>query len=376
MTQPLILESLEIHRFRAFRHLQVERLGRVNLVVGKNNVGKTCLLEALLLYASRGSLITMRRLLESRDETSHFPLRSEGKAKGQSVRYLFHGRNELGEQVEPIQIGPLDSADGVLVIEVSWFREQFDQQGRRQLQWLSSEAYDTAEVLLPGLRVELGSQLVLNYPLEIDIPDITRLSLPRKLKEMEIHHTFIPANGLSGEQITLLWDKIALTDLEQDVLASLRIIAPQVERVNLVGSQESDGERIPVVKVVGIAAPLPLRSVGEGMNRLFGITLALTNAKGGMLLIDEIDSGLHYSVQPDLWRLIFQIAHRLNVQVFATTHSWDCIKAFQQAAQEDVPGEGLLISLRDKEDEPGHVVAILFAGPELAVVTREQIEVR
>jgi hypothetical protein len=376
MTQLLILESLKIHRFRAFRHLQVERLGRVNLVVGKNNIGKTCLLEALLLYASRGSLIIMRRLLESRDETSRFPLRSEGKAKGQSVRYLFHGRDELGEQVEPIQIGPLDSAGGVLVIEVSWFREQFDQQGRRQLQWLSSEVYDTAEVLLPGLRVKLGSQPVLNYPLEIDIPDITRLSLPRKLKEMEIHHTFIPANGLSGEQITLLWDKIALTDLEQDVLASLHIIAPQVERVNLVGSQEGDGERVPVVKVVGITAPLPLRSVGEGMNRLFGITLALTNAKDGMLLIDEIDSGLHYSVQTDLWRLIFQVARRLDVQVFATTHSWDCVEAFQQATQENGHGEGLLISLREKKDEKGQVVAVLFDEQELAIATREQIEVR
>jgi hypothetical protein len=286
-------------------------------------------------------------------------------------------REELEEQVEPIQIGPRDAIESMLVIQVSWFREQFDRQGRRQLQWLPPEAYNAAEVLLPGLRVELGSQLVLNYPLEIDIPDIARLGLPKKTKEMEIQHVFIPANGLGREQITLLWDQIALTDLEQDVLASLHIIASQqVERVNLVGSQESDGERVPIVKMAGIAAPLPLRSLGEGMNRMFGIALALVNAKGGMLLLDEIDSGLHYSIQPDLWRMLFEIAHRLNVQVFATTHSWDCVAAFQQAAQEDSHGEGLLISLRGKKGDPGHVVAVLFDERELATVTRENIEVR
>ncbi|GAC1393566.1 MAG: hypothetical protein NVS4B11_00190 [Ktedonobacteraceae bacterium] len=44
----LILPSLEIRNFRGFHHLQIERLGRVNLIVGKNNIGKTSLLEALL----------------------------------------------------------------------------------------------------------------------------------------------------------------------------------------------------------------------------------------------------------------------------------------------------------------------------------------
>ncbi len=100
------------------------------------------------------------------------------------------------------------------------------------------------------------------------------------------------------------------------------------------------------------------------------------NAQDGILLIDEIESGLHYSVQPDLWRLVFEVARRLNVQVFATTHSWDCIEAFQEAIQQDSEGDGLLISLRAKADEPGHVVAVLFDESELAIVTREQIKVR
>ena len=109
------------------------------------------------------------------------------------------------------------------------------------------------------------------------------------------------------------------------------------------------------------------------MNRIFGIALALVNAKEGMLLIDEIDSGLHYSVQPDLWRMIFQVAARLNVQVFATTHSWDCVEAFQQAAMEDQQEEGLLIRLHEQD---GEMISTLFDERKLGIATRDDIEVR
>ncbi len=110
------------------------------------------------------------------------------------------------------------------------------------------------------------------------------------------------------------------------------------------------------------------------MNRLLGIILALVNTKDGILLIDEIESGLHYSVQPDMWRLIFETAAKLNVQAFATTHSWDCIEAFQEAAEAH-PEEGVLISLRRKQQEEG-IAAVLFDEKDLESVTRSYIEVR
>ncbi len=92
-----------------------------------------------------------------------------------------------------------------------------------------------------------------------------------------------------------------------------------------------------------------------------------------MLLIDEVDTGLHYSVLPDLWKLIFEVAHRLNVQVFATSHSWDCIQAFQQATANNENEEGVLIRLEERKTGVG---AVVFDERALAIVTREQIEVR
>jgi AAA15 family ATPase/GTPase len=131
--------------------------------------------------------------------------------------------------------------------------------------------------------------------------------------------------------------------------------------------------RTPVVKLKDENHPIPLHSLGDGMNRLFYIALALVNSRDGLLLIDEVGSGLHYSIQLELWRLIFTLASRLRVQVFATTHSNDCILAFQLAAQENKEEEGMLVRL---ERRGNMIVPILFDEERLAIATREEIEVR
>jgi AAA15 family ATPase/GTPase len=106
---------------------------------------------------------------------------------------------------------------------------------------------------------------------------------------------------------------------------------------------------------------------------LFGIALSLVNCEDGMLFIDEIESGLHYSVLPDVWKLIFKTAKDLNVQVFATTHSKDCIEAFTQAAIDDEESDGMLIRLESKN---GAIKAKVFDEENLKTIARRDIEVR
>ena len=91
-----------------------------------------------------------------------------------------------------------------------------------------------------------------------------------------------------------------------------------------------------------------------------------------MLLVDEIENGLHYSVQTEIWRTIFGLAKDLDVQVFATSHSWDCVRAFQEAASES-PEEGVLVRLSRRGEK---VIPTLFTEKELELVTRDHIEVR
>lgn len=370
----LILNSLEIRGFKAFRHLQIERLGRVNLIVGKNNVGKTALLEALQLYAYRGSPALIWDLLEARDEGIRPSIRTgrQDQEQNLAIKYLFYGRKDITEHVEPFQIGPINLQDNTLSIVVGWYVSQKDGEGRRELQPIQPKEYNLVDDPVLGLAVQVGKQARTVYRLNSRLQQLPELT--------EIPCTFVSANGLSHSEIGQLWDNIALTDLQEVVYSSLRLIASKVEGVTLVDNPEFRRaelrrERIPIVKISGLNEPIPLRSLGEGMNRMFGIVLALVNARNGLLLIDEIENGLHYSVQPDLWRLVFETARRLNVQVFAATHSWDCIKAFQQAAQGDKE-EGVLISLRPKKGQEDEIVAVLADEEQLNIVTSEQIEVR
>lgn len=394
----LILDSLEIRNFRGFNHLQIERLARVNLIVGKNNVGKSSLLEAIELYAHRGSPILLREQLRARDESRQLPDRSGDAEELRSVlKYVFYGRSNVIEH--QIQIGPVNSQEETLTIAANWWNAGQVGDGLRIVQLPESAESGKNAHLIPGLTIHIGHQMLFNFAFLSTYP-IPFSSLNPDLKD--IPSVFIGANGLDRRAITELWDSIALTDLEKEVLAALRFVAPGIEGITLISDPALLNERIPIVKVKSIDERLPLRSLGDGMQRVLGISLALVNAKDGILLIDEFENGLHYVIQPDLWRLIFQVARRLNVQVFAATHSWDCIEAFQQASkgdqqEEEFPDmyseddiipvevtqgnhqqaahqeEGLLIRLESKKDG---IKSTLFDERQLGIATREQIEVR
>ncbi|HQU47034.1 MAG TPA: AAA family ATPase, partial [Pirellulales bacterium] len=90
-----------------------------------------------------------------------------------------------------------------------------------------------------------------------------------------------------------------------------------------------------VVGIKGQDSRLPLGSLGDGMRRLMAIATSLAFTKNGCLFVDEIDTGLHYSVMPDMWKLVIAKAGAANVQVFATTHSWDCIEGLSLLCQRE-----------------------------------------
>ena len=94
---------------------------------------------------------------------------------------------------------------------------------------------------------------------------------------------------------------------------------------------------------------------------MFGVALALTNSRGGILVIDEAENGLHYAVETAYWRMVLRAAHEGNVQVLATTHSWDCVKGFARGLEsEDI--DGALVRL--ERDEEG-IRAVEYSEEEL-----------
>jgi ABC-type branched-subunit amino acid transport system ATPase component len=386
MPRDLILNSLEIQRFRCFRELRIERLGRVNLIVGKNNVGKSTLLEALRLFATAASPTDLLEILVSRDEV--VATTNDGNTDDDivPVQSLFFGRRETLGPNEVIKIGAIDLPDECLQLFLMSVHELINSLRVDSAKFLNGR-FDEQQVFLSAridskVRVISGGPTLYRIHEDVGAPAESSVRLePISAPLRSIQLQRVGSNGLGSEGIGRLWDRISLSPLEQEVIAALKIVSADVQRIALrmpdgmpkakITYHGSDN-RVPFVKIANFEEPIPLRALGDGVNRLFGLALALVNAKGGLLLVDEIENGIHYSVQADLWRLIFETAARLNVQVFATTHSYDCIKAFEEAARESEE-EGILVRLARKGDR---TLVGEFDERELEIAVEGEIEVR
>jgi len=192
----------------------------------------------------------------------------------------------------------------------------------------------------------------------------------------------------SATETARRWDFIALTPGEPEVLKALEIIAPIHKVAFVVDPRSKTGDRIAKILLDGVSKAVPLASLGDGVGRIFQIALAIQySALAGKaardfnlprnvflpVLIDEIETGVHHSSHADMWRLVLNTARELGVQVFATTHSWDCVKGFAEAVQDVSECDALAIRLERSEDRSR---AVSFTKEELKIVAREEIEVR
>lgn len=364
----LPLPSFGVRGFRAFRDLEIGELGRVNLFVGLNNAGKTSLLEAIHLYAGGAIPTRFRQLLSAREEMTASPAaRVEPEALDAALGRLFHADGE--SRAERLTLGPIGDARRELSVQRGWATTiaMGDSVATRFSPTLAGDLLGEQE---RAMEVRLGESAARVVP---DRRLLGRISLGVALQFL-YPAVYVPPSGLSTEEIASAWDRVALTDDEDLVTAALRILAPGVERISVIGDVDGPHERRVMVRVKGQTTPVPLRTMGDGMNRLLGMVLALAVARDGILLIDEIENGLHYSVQADVWRAILRAAESLNVQVFATTHSWDCIRAFAAATSDSGRGDEMLYRLDWRIE--GRVRAVRYTAEEVVIAAEQQIEVR
>jgi ABC-type branched-subunit amino acid transport system ATPase component len=379
MSNQLILPSLEIRQFRIFSKLEIERLGRVNLIVGKNNVGKTSVLEAIYLYANPADPQVLLDLISSRDEFDRPGVHATNGRRATPVPVpvaaIFHGRSAIPEQTPAISVGPMDADSKTLHIRSTIKRPGRKTSGPVAVLDADEESGDDFLEGVPALSYGFGRQPPLLLPINDSwrFSRYSRVSNPKidALTIQTVNSCYVESNNSDPEWVKSSWNKINLTSYHDEITNSLRIIDDKVQQVS--ANLNSNDELVPIVRLEGSTEPITLRSMGDGMVRMFKMALALVNSRGGFLLVDEVENGLHYSVHADFWTFLIKLAQVLDVQVFATTHSWDCVEGFQKAASEDSLSDGYLIRLARRKDE---IVATVYDENDLTIVTRDQIEVR
>jgi energy-coupling factor transporter ATP-binding protein EcfA2 len=374
MTMTDLIRTLEVGGFRALADLQVNGFGKVNLVTGKNNSGKSSLLEAIRILVTGGAPETIYDILDYREE-----LGSAGDAERlysptdlEPFCNLFNGfpdlaRSEKGFSISAV--GSLPESISHINVSINWFIRKSDPVGpSSRYEPASNDALDDVDSF-PALQIQIAAR---TRVLPLDRFRRRYAMRPESDAASRPCIYLDPFSSRSTSQMGALWDAIALTDAEQEVVKALQVISPEIQAVSMIARDGRSSSRKAIAKSSLYPEPLPLRTFGDGMNRLFGVILSLCNARNGVLLVDEIENGLHYSIQTDVWRTLFRLARDLNVQVFATSHSWDSVRAFQKAATES-PEDGVLVRLSRKDDQ---IIPTLFTERELEIVTRDQVEVR
>lgn len=345
----LHLPSLAVKGFRGIADLSIPRLGRVTLIAGKNGVGKTTLLDAVRIYAARASFSVLCNILQNREELSVIVDEDDAEVSVPDVEALFYGRGTASDS--RISIGPCEK------------------------QQLSIEIVDDGELSLIIKYRGKEQKIPVDFPFRKSHSPYRRSRNDDSAHPSEIRCASLGPSLPSNNDIARFWDGVALTDDETRAVNALRLIyGDAVERVGVIGAESPRyiGRRA-IVKFNGQASTVPLKSLGDGAVRLFGVALALAQSRGGFLVIDEAENGVHHSVQRNFWKMVMKTALKNNVQVLATTHSWDCVASFAQAATDLEEMEGMLIRLEGKGE---HMRAVEYSEEELQIAASQGIEVR
>lgn len=354
-----MLKSLKIENFRCFQSFELQQLGQINLLVGKNNSGKTSILEAIQLLKSRSNLEPLRKIMLNRGE--YILNERRNNRRELDIRHLFYGHKIHKNSYFSISANSQDQQEAIhFLVESSPQLNLFEefQDLILSIDWLGSQ--HRFEIPLTS------TSLPLKHFREID----------PNLQQLNTIIQWLTSSTLTTEKMVEFFNDIVLTPEETIITAALQIVEPNIDRIASLVSANPDQSGLTtrfVAKLKDSDERIPIGSMGDGMWRILGLTLAMVNARNGVLLVDEIDTGLHYSTMSDMWRLMSETAKRLNVQVFATTHNNDCWRSLATIADHEKSTESNIIIHRI-EKEKNH--SVVFTEKQIIIATEHNIEVR
>lgn len=373
-----MLTRVDIANYRGFKSYRMEGLAQVNLFVGKNNSGKTALLEGLQFLTSGGEMAVLAQAAERRGEVI---VSRQDPSMRFEVSHFFHGH-----------ILALDSAFSVrgdngyppVAAKVVALSEGKPKGGQTAPTRTAPPAFAikieggrTGEHEHRVYRLTRGGGVVFEEgPFMLHVDPITEQPVMLRRGERSASR-FIGTDSLDTATLGAMRDEVVLAGKEREVDDALRILEPALESVQMLTGMlpfAQVGSRAgAVVGLKGQQGRIPLGSMGDGMRRLLALSTSLVCTKEGALFVDEIDTGLHYSVMADMWKLVVKAAASSDVQVFATTHSWDCIEGLAFLCQRE---PDLVNKIAIHKIDRALPNSVAFAGSSIVKMVKSDIDPR
>jgi hypothetical protein len=318
----LRLVSFEIHNFRCFDSFELSPLSLVNLITGMNGVGKTAILEALFLNVGATNPTCALRVNLWRG------LGGVGEWTGMLWRTLFwHFKS-----ADPIRLVRTDSRGKKSTLTIT----------------IAPSAAAVTQDMTVDMGIEfakdLGRDLILEYKDEKG-QMLTARGIPEIVKKgnvvqfglkIEPPMTQTPFPGIflnswrqaPAEEEVQRFSALRISRQDEMVLDVLKRMESRLEKLEILSPH---GASMIYGHLRGYNEPVPLSLLGDGVRRVASLVLAIASARGGVILVDEIENGIHHSVMPSLWEAIGRAADLFHTQVVATTHSLECISAAYEA---------------------------------------------
>lgn len=346
-----MIEKIRIENFKNFEEFEFDGFRRVNLIAGKNNVGKTNLLEALYmgytgffpmglidLYSYRAQ-VPVGKISKSREPET---FSDGGIFQNAALGSFFNGSNRISLKTNDTTETTLEKCNFEVTTKYDGAKPNFD------LILLEPKEYDSnlPNNALVSYFTGNGNRLqrfavFINFPFN-----------PFSISPAKARFGFLHAGSFGISGFEKQYQEVFHTGRMKKFRDILSMFSDtEIEDTQLIDNK-TDGFKILYLSTANRGI-VPAGDLGFGTNRMVSILLTLFGAENGVAFLDEVDLGIHYSRQNLLWERIFQVAKELNVQIFATTHSRDCIEAFANIFNKN-KGEGKYIRLQERE---GKIVA-------------------
>lgn len=330
-------QNITINHFRGIQSLTIEDLRRVNLLVGRNNCGKTTVLEAFFLLSGMSNPQLSDNIQHFRD----LPLTADD-----DYSYLFWDFNFKN----PISLkANLDEGEQrYLTIYPSY---KTGNQTSVGIPAIPSVSTDFGRQIA-GIYIDSGNNAGGVFAGKISIKSWEIESHPPGYKE-KLRCAFLTPKTLASDEVVKRIDALIIKKQLGKIISVLQHIEPSVTDIRI-------GRNSLIYVDIGKPTLFPMNIMGDGIRRILSILAVVADMQDGVLLVDEIENGLHYSSLAILWKALFVACREYNVQLIATTHSYECIEAFSNtyasidlAAESE--GDGIRLYRLDRQGDTHQV---------------------
>ena len=297
-----MLDNFEINDYKCFKDFKIDKLSQINIISGKNNVGKTAFLELVSIIENSKDL----RLFQS-NIISIFKARDLDK-------------DDINKYFETINFS-IKSFDNIITIKHKIIDDLSDEEFSKMERYSDN----TIEFLL----------MYQDDKLMKIIPFIRENSaIGRRVYREKIETTFINSSKPNNSELTHLYAKVQDLGLEikEKFLEYLKLIDNNI--IHIEPQIRENGKSFLRISLDNQEQSLISSELGEGTNRFIEILCILLTNANGTVLIDEIENGIHHTKLYDIFKAIIEIVDKENIQLFITTHDNESIEALLNASRD------------------------------------------